>query len=129
MCRWLYVQVGTGWWIVFDFSAEYDGEEVNRPALIAQVDKLRNNAAAMLSVANGLVLRSDGDINPEKLGEMVEEELNATQEAIESGAKKIQVGRTRRSNRGLLWDWSRGSDHLRSPALGVLSVLECLRVC
>lgn len=44
----------------------------------------------MLGVAKGLLIRGD-DINVSEIGELVDEELNATQKAIEEGASKIQV--------------------------------------
>ena len=44
----------------------------------------------MLTVAKTLLIRGD-DVNVSQIGEMVEEELNATQKAIQEGAQKIQV--------------------------------------
>ena len=44
----------------------------------------------MLTVARGLLIRGD-DIDVNAIGELVDEELNATQHAIQEGADKIQV--------------------------------------
>lgn len=51
---------------------------------------MREDTKAMLTVAKGLLIRGD-DINVNEIGELVEEEMNATQKAIEEGASKIQV--------------------------------------
>lgn len=56
----------------------------------SRLDKVREDAAGMLTVARSLLIRGD-DINVNEIGELVNEELNATQQAIDEGAQKIQV--------------------------------------
>lgn len=58
--------------------------------LQARLDKVRQDTEGMLTVARTLLIRGD-DINVNQIGELVEEELNATQQAIQEGAQKIQV--------------------------------------
>lgn len=72
------------------FVLEYAKETPDRTVIKSQLDKIRADTDGMLSVAQSLLITGD-DINVNEIGELVEEELNATQLAIQDGAKKIQV--------------------------------------
>lgn len=72
------------------FLAEYRKPEPDKAVLQAELSKVREDAEGMLRVARSLLIKSD-DINVDEIGELVEEELNATQKAIQEGAQKVQV--------------------------------------
>lgn len=80
--------------IIFMFSImyfiEYGSDTVDKSALQSRLEKVREDASGMMTVAKTLLISGD-DINVNEIGEMVEEELNATQKAIQEGAQKIQV--------------------------------------
>ncbi|KAF6038196.1 Hip1 [Bugula neritina] len=68
---------------------EYRKPEPDKAVLQAELSKVREDAEGMLRVARSLLIKSD-DINVDEIGELVEEELNATQKAIQEGAQKVQ---------------------------------------
>ncbi|XP_067938200.1 huntingtin-interacting protein 1-like isoform X2 [Watersipora subatra] len=70
-------------------KSEYAEDSPDKAALKSLLEKVRSDTEGMLGVARSLILHGD-DVNVSEIGELVEEELNATQQAIEEGANKIQ---------------------------------------
>ena len=80
--------------MTFIFIVELSKDTPDKGAVKSLLEKVRNDTEGMLGVAKSLLIHGD-DINVNEIGEMVDEELNATQQAIQEGAKKIQVSNSR----------------------------------